>query len=198
VEKRSVANLALVMSGAVVLVAVAVLVVKVKSGSSASAVDPVELDRASRLATQAPVPAAAEPPVPSIPAPSARPAFEGAAQRARVAGLERVRPDEPRAPAPPTAQPEQPRPPRIEAAITEAIESYDRAEYENARSMAMQALNLLAESDPPMADRMLRIAASSSCYIGDAEKARALHGQLTPKSQIDVEKRCRRVGVVLR
>jgi hypothetical protein len=190
VEKRSVAPLALLVGGAAVLGAVVFLVIQVKAGATPPELDPDELLRAPPART---APAAA----PVLPS-----AARAAAGRGRIglsrppAGDEREAPIEPLAPAPTrTAQAQDT---RTEAAITEAIEYYDRGEYESARSMALEALARLADSDPPMTDRMLRIAASSSCYIGDAEQARALHAQLTPKSQIDVDKRCRRVGVQLR
>jgi hypothetical protein len=44
-------------------------------------------------------------------------------------------------------------------------------------------------------ERMLRVAASSSCFMGEPDQARPYYDQLTPRGQRDIAKRCRRMGI---
>ena len=203
-EKRSIPHLALTLSGAAVAVAIVVLFIKVNSAATASEtppeLDPAELARA-RSAASAPE----SPPPPRTITPGAgdlarrtgrlgvpRPLqFPSSTERgAEARSAPALTPTE-EAPAAPALRgdPES----KIASGTAEATYFYDRGEYESARTFAIQVLEL--SPDEFVLERMLRIAASSSCFMGDPDQARVYHARLTPKGKKDIEKRCSRVGI---
>ena len=221
-EKRSVSQLVLAASAAVVLLALIVLVVKVRAvARAAPEVEPVEPAHAREAATTAsrsassrpspgtatirsspgsasssrPSPASAssrridteEPPqlaearrLSALPHAHPRLAEEGQGEGAAAAGGEAAV-----ATATPGAG-------EAQGPATEAVQQYDRGEYEKARAAAVEAL----EKDPAD-DRMLRIATSASCILGDADQARTFYARLSPLAQRQIGRRCSRYGVQL-
>jgi hypothetical protein len=186
---------ALTASGAVVLAALVLLVVKVKAAGPAPAVDPGDLARARASGAAA---AASAPPVSRDP----RAFAASEADTARV--------PERAAPTLSEGPPEQPPDHLAVAAMSgamdvpegsgeelvgvegDAVRSYDSGDYEIARSSAIQVL-----ATDPNNERMLRIATSSSCVLGDADQARIYYQRLTPLGQRQLSRRCKRYGVEL-
>jgi hypothetical protein len=74
--------------------------------------------------------------------------------------------------------------------MTEANRLYDRGDYEAAGQMAKDVLKA-----QPQNVKMLRIAASTACILGDASEARAHYEKLPPGDQEQIARRCRRYGV---
>jgi hypothetical protein len=83
--------------------------------------------------------------------------------------------------------------PDLAEGIQTAMRSYNQGDYEAARTAAMQIL--AQKPDDRVSDKMLRIAVTASCFLGDTEKARSLLPQLSPDSQRQMERRCRRAGI---
>jgi hypothetical protein len=83
--------------------------------------------------------------------------------------------------------------PEQTSAMAVATEYYDRGEYEDARAAAVQALGMGLGAHG--GERMLRVAASASCLMGDAEQAHVYYSRLTPRGQRDIARRCRRMGI---
>ncbi len=211
-EGRSFSTTALAVSGAAVLVALVVLVIKVRGAAPEPDVDPAELSRArSASAVQQPgEPPAQDAPArdapPRIPPPRIPPPAEAGARRSglawsggepRVAGVRppielqdgaAADPAATETAATETAATDGPR-----ASAEVAIEYYDRGEYDSARTAAISALQM--DLPPPSVDKMLRIAASASCFMGEPEQARVHYEQLAPRSQRDIARRCRRMGI---
>ncbi len=209
-EGRSLSITALAVSGAAVLLALVVLVIKVRAAAPEPDVDQAELSRAmSAGRIQQP----SEPPAEGVPPRIPPPRDEGET-RGRGASLS-LRPPPgdapsdvaaptdgtPRLPDAPSDAPAEPAAPGAapaaatpdQQASTEiATEYYDRGEYESARTAAVDALRLGLE--PQAADKMLR-AASASCFMGEPEPARVHYEQLTSRSQRDIARRCRRMGI---
>jgi hypothetical protein len=130
---------------------------------------------AARSAPSASEPAASsEPALPSEPAPPSEPALPSSK------------------PAPGSGNPDNPTPEQ-DAAIQEAVGSYDTGDFESARAAAIKALAM--NLGPWGKERMLRVAASSSCFMGEPDQARQHYDQLTPRGQRDIAKRCRRMGI---
>lgn len=221
-EGRSLWTTAVAVSGAAVLLALLVLVIKVRAAAPEPDVDPAQLSRAmsaGRIRQPSEPPAVSAPP--RIPPPSDSPPSDSppgdsppgdarpralwtdAAQvRARLEGRLRQVPGygAPMAgtPAPPQASSGAPvaapaATPQQQASTEVATEYYDRGEYDSARAAAVAALRLGLE--PQAADKMLRIAASASCFMGEPDQARLHYDQLTPRSQRDIARRCRRMGI---
>jgi hypothetical protein len=206
VDRRSLSTMAVLSSGAAVLVALVVLVFKVRSATPGADVAPADVARAvstGHTQESAPrIPERSEPARPSIPPPrppAAPPPAElppsPAASPAPPAD-QVMRPGVDEAPTDlagdlPTAQdtptPEQTR------AMDVATEYYDRGEYEDARAAAIQAVGMGLGAHG--GERMLRVAASASCFMGDAEQAHVYYGRLTPRGQRDIARRCRRMGI---
>lgn len=188
--------MALTASGAVVLAALVLLVIKVKAAAPAPDVDPGDLARARSTGAEAA--AASAPPV-------GRDVRAFAASEADTARV----PDR-AAPALPEGAPEQPPDHLAIAAASgamdlpegtgealigiegDAVRSYDSGDYEIARSSAIQVL-----ATDPNNERMLRIATSSSCVLGDADQARVYFQRLSPLGQRQLSRRCKRYGVEL-
>jgi len=72
----------------------------------------------------------------------------------------------------------------------EANHLYDRGDYEGAAQLAEEILK-----DDPDNARVLRIAASSACVMGDAEKAKGYYARLQPRDQRKIARRCQRYGI---
>jgi len=209
-EGRSLSTTALAAAGAAVLVALVVLVIKVRAAAPEPDVDPSELSRASAAAVVQQPSAPAEDAPPRIPPPRVpSPRVAGApraagVRRGRAASLSWPRGEAgtesaAQAPAEAGAEAGAEAPGGAQATAGQqasseiATEYYDRGDYEAARKAALDALRL--ELPPEAADRMLRIAASASCFMGEPEQARVHYEQLTPRSQRDIARRCRRMGI---
>jgi hypothetical protein len=72
----------------------------------------------------------------------------------------------------------------------EANRLYDRGDYESASQLADEIL----KEDPDNA-RVLRIATSSACVMGEADKAKGLYARLSPRDQRKIVRRCKRYGI---
>jgi len=176
VERRSLAHPVLIVSGAAVLLAVGVLLVEIRSAARESGVPPVG-ERRLPPAARATLRVEREPLRGGHP--------EGHARSAQAP------PDGPSgAPTPSgvaTAQ--------QQAAMAEAIALYDRGEYEQARTAAVTAIELNVA--PMGLDRMHSIAATASCYLGDADQAHLWYARLDPASRPVIATHCRRLGIEL-
>ncbi|MEZ4368384.1 MAG: hypothetical protein R2939_19205 [Kofleriaceae bacterium] len=75
----------------------------------------------------------------------------------------------------------------------EASRRYDSQDYEGALQLSRELLET-----NPTSIRLLRIAVSSACVLGEPEQARAHAARLQGKDRADMEKRCERYGVSLR
>jgi hypothetical protein len=82
--------------------------------------------------------------------------------------------------------------PRLETsnAKDEANRLYDKQDYEGAVQRAEQVLK-----EEPGDIRMLRVVVSSSCQLGDADKAKQYYSQLPPHDQNQMNRRCQRFGI---
>lgn len=157
----------LAVGGAAVTVALALLVVKVQGGPP----PPLPLPSPSPVAARAPAPTASTGPVETEPAApvEAAPAPET--------------PPASGAPSPPAvADPE--------TRLRDTIAAYDRGDYETAVTGALDILN-----GQPAQLRALRIVVSSSCILGDDDRARQFYARLPAADQKDIAKRCARYGV---
>ncbi|HKE18822.1 MAG TPA: hypothetical protein VKB80_28300 [Kofleriaceae bacterium] len=197
--------MAVLSSGAAVLAAIVVLVFKVRAAAPEPDVAPVDLARAvsagkarqsaprmpePREATHPSLPPVSPPPAAPTPAPlPPRPAAPPPGEQGMRAGMDEAPTD--RAGDPPTA-PDHPTPEQT-GAMDVATEYYDRGDYESARTAAGQALGM--GLGPHGSERMLRVAASASCFMGDADQAHQYYGQLSPRGQRDIARRCRRMGI---
>lgn len=185
-DRRSISNVALALSAGAVLVALIVLSVRVRAVAEEPEIDPIELARAaaaSRSAAGTRLPTAARE-APPAPDPS-----RAALDRPRPArAAERQLAEEPPASSP-TARAA---PAGEEAAVSQASEYYGTGDYENALALATEFL----KQDPDN-ERMLRIAASSLCILGNGEQARPYFERLTPRGQREIRRRCGRYGVDL-
>jgi hypothetical protein len=174
VERRSLAHLALIVSGAAVLLAVGVLLVEIRSAARESAGE-----RRLPPAARATLHVEREPlrgghPEGHAAARSAQAPLDGPSGAPTPSGVA-------------TAQ--------QQAAMAEAIALYDRGEYEEARTAAVTAIEL--NVDPMGLDRMQSIAATASCYLSDADQARVWYARLDPASRPVIAMRCRRLGIEL-
>jgi hypothetical protein len=172
-EKRAVAPLVLGGTGLVLAVAIGVLVVKVRAGAPTVEAGRGDLSHASRSAA------------PSAPADRPRP--ETSVPRAPDG-------DEEAPPPPPDERPavpgEEANPGATAEKMVEANRLYDRGDYEGARSAAEDILR-----EQPSNVKMLRIAASSACILGDAAGARIFYDNLPEADQAQIARRCKRYGV---
>jgi len=164
-EKRAVAPLVLGGAGLALVVAIGVLVVKVRSAPSAPPSSPGEAAHSHA--------SAARPQAESRPhAPAVQP---------------REEPEEPEASAE-EAAPDSPA--TIAEKMTEANRLYDRGDYEAAAQMAKEVLKA-----QPQNVKVLRIAASTACILGDSNEARVYYDQLPERDQQQIARRCRRYGI---
>lgn len=127
-------------------------------------------------------------------APAVSPGEVSHAARGAPAEAERARPEGP-SPRPPRIEPATPAPPAddpaaIAARMVEANRLYDRGDYEAAARAAEEILE-----KQPANVKMLRIAASSACILGDAAAARVHYDKLPASDQEQIARRCRRYGV---
>lgn len=120
----------------------------------------------------------------------------GSSRPARIptgVDLREVRaPAAPAAPVAPVA-PEGPAPDvDFEAALDEANKHYDHGDYESAYKQAVRNL----DKDPTNV-RMLRVAVSSACMMGDADAANRFQSALPHRDQMDMARRCERANITL-
>jgi hypothetical protein len=173
-EKRAVAPLVLGGTGLVLAVAIGVLVVKVRAGAPSVEAGPRELSHASRPAPPAP--------------PAERPRPETSVARSPDSEEEAT------PPPPPVERPpipgEEANPGAVAEKMVEANRLYDRGDYEGARGAAEDILR-----EQPTNVKMLRIAASSACILGDAAGARIFYDNLPEADQGQIARRCKRYGV---
>jgi regulator of protease activity HflC (stomatin/prohibitin superfamily) len=164
-EKRAVAPLVLGGAGLALAVAIVVLVVKVRSAPPAPSVSPGEAVRSHTSAERPPAEARTR-------APTVQP---------------REQPQEPEV-AEPEAAADSPQ--TIAEKMTEANRLYDRGDYEAAAQMAKEVLK-----SQPQNVKVLRIAASTACILGDGNEARVYYDQLPERDQQQIARRCRRYGI---
>jgi hypothetical protein len=179
VERRSPAHLALIASGAAVLLAVGVLLVEIRSGAGESGVPAPAGERRLPAVARATLRAEREPlfgghPEGHAAARSAQAPLDGPSGAPTPSGVA-------------TAQ--------QQGAMAEAIALFDRGEYEAARTAAVTAIGL--NVDPMGLDRMQSIATTASCYLGDADQARVWYARLVPTSRPVIAARCRGLGIEL-
>jgi hypothetical protein len=202
-EKPSAAPILLGAGALAVVVAVGVLVVKVRASAPAPDLAPQEIASAqARTAASAREGGAASRPGGMIGAPAGLPR-----PPARMGSS-----DEGEAPDPPSIiSPEatlervgkagvtssasdgddgEPAAGSLAAKQTEANQLYDRGDYEAAAQLAEEILK-----DDPKNARVLRIAASSACVMGEGEKAKGYHARLEPRDQRKIARRCQRYGI---
>lgn len=158
-------------------VAIGVLVVKVRAGAPTVAVSAADQSRASARvslpAERAPG-RTPEPPPPETPSPSSSPA-----------------PGEPGTAVDSTGKQLGPEDwTDLAERMVEANRLYDRGDYEAAGRAAEEIL----EKHPGNV-KMLRIATSSACILGDAGAARVHYDKLPASDQEQIARRCRRYGV---
>jgi hypothetical protein len=80
----------------------------------------------------------------------------------------------------------------VDTRLQEANELYDRRDYEGALAMAKEVLQ-----ESPGNVRMLRVAVSSSCMMGDEQNARTYGAQLPERHRLQMQRRCERYGIDL-
>ena len=80
----------------------------------------------------------------------------------------------------------------LKSQMNEANRLYDKAEYEGARDAAIEILIASPENV-----RMKRIVVSSSCIMGDEDIAAKYYEDLPPRDQRQMDRRCKRYGIVL-
>lgn len=73
--------------------------------------------------------------------------------------------------------------------LDEANRLYDRAEYEEARALALAVLR-----EQPTSVRMRRIVVSASCIMGDSQTAQTHYLLLPTTDRADMQRRCARYG----
>lgn len=71
-----------------------------------------------------------------------------------------------------------------------ATAAYDRGDYAAAADEARAVL-----ADDPTNVRMLRVAASSECVLGEADQAKVHFDRLPERDQKDIRKRCAKYGI---
>jgi uncharacterized protein (DUF58 family) len=74
--------------------------------------------------------------------------------------------------------------------LQEAVAAYDHADYEGATERALEVLRL-----DPTHVRALRIATSSACILGDADRAKEHYARLPARDKAEIARRCARWGV---
>lgn len=196
-------NLVLAAATGAVVIAGIVLLIKVESSPSV-ALSEDELAEARRrhqssLALAAEVPPAASaswtertsvknrPAVAARGEPAARPTPQRPALRPRGGGKLDDTPARIAASTRPGAPGEE-----LETRMAEANKLYDRADYETALERADELLQ-----QHPDNIRMLRVAISSACIIGQEDIARQYYGKLPERDRKQMSKRCARYGVQL-
>lgn len=148
-------------------------------------------------ATSGPAPAAAVPDATSTPAATEAPAATGAnptepaarpapARAATITSSAAGGPEDVAPPAPSVAA-------QVAASanlsLDEANRLYDRAEYEEARALALTVLR-----EHPSSVRMRRIVVSASCIMGEQETAQTHYRLLPATDRADMQRRCARYG----
>ncbi|HUQ02797.1 MAG TPA: hypothetical protein VM261_09900 [Kofleriaceae bacterium] len=102
----------------------------------------------------------------------------------------------PAEPSPAEPSPAEPSPPLSESELSaskaQVNKLYDQQDFEGAIVLADAIL-----AQVPDDVRMLRVATSAHCILGDAEKARARWTRLPPFDQEQIARRCARYGITL-
>lgn len=78
------------------------------------------------------------------------------------------------------------------ATLDDVAKLYDRADFAGAAAAAEEILR-----HDPNNIRMLRVATSSYCALGDGDRARRHWRRLPPKDRQDMTRRCDRYGITL-
>jgi hypothetical protein len=81
---------------------------------------------------------------------------------------------------------------KLDAIMDQANKAYDRADYEEAKSIALKILAKL-----PTNVRMIRIMVSSACFEGDSTLAQEWYVKLPKPDRETMKTRCDRSGVML-
>ena len=190
-EKRAVAPLVLGGAGLVLAVAIGVLVVKVRAGAPTVTVSAADQSRASarvslpaeRAEGKAPEPPPPRPEVADEPTPAEEPSAPPPSPSPA--------PGEPGTPTDATGKYLRPEDwTELAQNMIEANRLYDRGDYE----AAARAAEAILENQPANI-KMLRIATSSACILGDATAARAHYEKLPDSDREQIARRCRRYGV---
>ena len=79
---------------------------------------------------------------------------------------------------------------RLDALMSEASKSYDKGDFDEAKTIATKALKL-----EPTNVRMLRIMVSASCIDGNSVEAQKHYLALPPMDREQMKTRCDRYGV---
>ena len=198
VEKRSLTPLVLAGTGLAVAILVIVLLFEVRSGSGPVTVAQTDLDRAAAAHARG----AAPPVTPSRASQGLRPhvGVHPASPPPSRPALNQDDDDDSDDGVPPPVAPDDGvlgrtlarsnGPATIAKQIIESNQAYDWGDYETALSVATEILD-----KQPDDVRTLRIATSSACIMGEAEKAKVYYGRLPPRDQRQIARRCRRYGV---
>jgi hypothetical protein len=190
-EKRSAARWILLAGGLGVAAAIAVLLFKVHGRSPEPELDPAELARAQRSDLAAPAAARPAPGTPrSVPGESQE-LFDrwSGEPDSDDTGQERFGSQRLAAAASGGGE-EDSDPAEVPKLMTEATRLYDRGDYLGAQTVAEQAL----ERQPDNV-KLLRVAVSASCIVGDPDKAATYYQRLPPRDQRQMARRCRRYGI---
>ena len=196
-EKRSAVNILFLVAGLGLAAAIGLLLVKVRAEAPAPEIDPAELARAQARASLAAQPSRASgssrptgeqadvwaPGIRRRPAdgPSAA---EVGIERLGAAGLAGA------AAGGAVAEEETDDPAALPLKMTEATRLYDRGDYEGASAAADEVL-----AEQPDNVKMLRVAVSAACIMGDEQRARGYYERLPPRDQRQMARRCRRYSV---
>jgi hypothetical protein len=199
-EKRSAVNLILLVAGVALAAVIGSLLIKVRSPASTPKLDPGELARAQARAARPAQPAPSRGPLSRSPAddgaedpwapesqpvPAGRPAAADITlERLGAAGLAGA------AAGGAVVEDDQDDPAALPMKMTEATRLYDRGDYEGAGAAAAEVL-----AQQPDNVKMLRVAVSSACIMGDQATARSYFGRLPPRDQRQMERRCGRYSV---
>jgi hypothetical protein len=143
---------------------------RLQAGSGSAAVRPREIEPSARpeVRQRDDEPAEPERPADPSPAPTLSPTFvDRSAPRPQVtiAGRDQKK--------------------SVEVRMDKVNGAYDRGNYLDAHEAALEVLE-----DQPRNVRMLRVAVSTSCILGEVDRASELYERLPPGDQADMAKRC--------
>jgi len=200
-EKRSAVHVILLAAGLVLALAIGVLALKVRAPSAAPELDPAELAQAQARAARSAAPGNRPTPPASAPAwvprgrdlqdlagapdPSPTRSPDVSLERLGAAGLAGAA-----AGGAVAAEDAEEDPATLPAKMTEASRLYDRGDYEGARVVADEVL-----AEQPDNVKMLRVAVSCACIMGEPDRARTYYDRLPERDQRQMARRCRRYGV---
>lgn len=189
-------TIALVVAGALVFAAIGYLFVEVRA--SAAPVPAKDLEAAREKAKLHDRARQTAPSASNLDDPWARGGKAEPATEAKPDVAEVVEPEPQPAPEYRPATPGEASTPRLDGdprlevstAKDEANRLYDKQDFDGALATAMKIL----EKEPGDV-RMLRVAVSSACQLGDADKAKAYYAQLPPHDQSQMARRCSRMNI---